>query len=256
MITKIKLDNPNFQFGKKEITIIGTAHVSKKNIQQVQNTIIELQPEVVGVELDRARFIGILQPTKAREVKFKDIFKSRDPFYFLFTFILGSYQKKIARKLKTTAGGEMLAAIKTAKIIDSKILLLDRNINITLKKLLNNINFKDKLKLLFGGLFLNKKEKEILSKINLNNLLNEVEEDKDNSETINNIMKILSKKFNKIKKILIDERDEFMAYNILQTPYEKIVIIVGAGHVEGIIKNLNKKRFNIKRILNINHKYK
>ncbi len=255
MIQKINLNNKYFEYGTKEVIIIGSAHVSKKNIEQVQNVILEEQPEIIGVELDRNRFINILKK-KQTKTKLTDIFRSRNPFLFLTIYILGNYQKNIAKKLNTTAGGEMISAIKCAKIINSKILLLDRDINITLTKLLKKISFFEKLKMVFGGLFLNKKEKEILRNIDIKTILTDVESGNDNSKVIENIMKIFSKKFKKVKEILIDERDQFIAYNILKAPCNKIVIVVGAGHLKGIEKNLNNKKFNLKKILDVNYKYK
>jgi pheromone shutdown-related protein TraB len=255
MIKKININNNNFEYGTKEIIIIGSAHVSKKNIEQVQNIIIDEQPEIIGVELDRNRFRNILEE-KENNIKFTDIFKTNNIFLFIITYFLSNYQKKIAKKLNTKAGGEMLSAIKCAKIINSKIALLDRDINITLNKLLKNISFKEKLKILFGGFFLNKKEKEILKNVNINTLLYEVENTENNSKFLEEIMKIFSKKFKKLKEILIDERDQFIAYNILKAPCKKMVVIIGAGHLKGVEKNLNKKKFNLKKILSVNYKYK
>ncbi|MCK5594410.1 MAG: TraB family protein, partial [Candidatus Aenigmarchaeota archaeon] len=43
-----------------------------------------------------------------------------------------------------------------------------------------------------------------------------------------------------IKKVLIDERDTYLAQKIKDTEGKKIVVVVGAGHVPGIKKNLKK----------------
>jgi pheromone shutdown-related protein TraB len=249
MINKIKIED-------KEIIIIGTAHVSKKNIEQVKNTILKEEPEIVGIEIDRGRLPNLLNKNKEQQkIKLKDIFKSRNPFLFLTMYALGNFQQKIAKNMDTIAGGEMLSAIKSAKEIDAKVLLLDRDINITFNRLWKNLSFFEKIKILFGGLFLNKKERESLKDINIKNLLNEVEKEEDNSKNIENIMKIFSKKFKKLKRILIDERDTYMAYNILSVDCKKIVVVVGAGHTKGIIKNLknpNKlKKTNIRKLLRI-----
>ena len=136
MIQKINLNNKYFEYGTKEVIIIGSAHVSKKNIEQVQNVILEEQPEIIGVELDRNRFVNILKK-KQTKTKLTDIFRSRNPFLFLTIYILGNYQKNIAKKLNTTAGGEMISAIKCAKIFisssprsqfSSMLTLLDKQI--------------------------------------------------------------------------------------------------------------------------------
>jgi pheromone shutdown-related protein TraB len=41
-----------------------------------------------------------------------------------------------------------------------------------------------------------------------------------------------------LKRTLIDERDTFLTQKMKETPGEKIVAVVGAGHVEGICRSL------------------
>jgi pheromone shutdown protein TraB len=124
---------------------------------------------------------------------------------------------------------------------------VDRDINITLSKLLKRLTFKEKMNLLFGGLFIPKKE---LKKIDINKLMSEVETEEEKSEIIEEIMKLFTKRHKKLKEILVDERDEFIAYNLQKIPEENIVVVVGAGHLDGIINNLNKE-IDIKKILTI-----
>ncbi len=140
----------------------------------------------------------------------------------------------------------MLTAINSAKEIDSKILLLDRDIKITLKKLFKNIGFFNGLRMVFGSFFKSKK-----NNININKLLEDVEKGTITEESIEEIMSFLAKNFKVIKKILIDERDQFMAYNIRRIEFSNMVVVVGAGHVNGIEKNLYNDNINIKELLTI-----
>jgi len=241
MIKEIDLNN-------KHITIVGTAHVSSKNALQVREIILEKKPTAVCVELDFNRLQGLLNPDKKeKKIKFRQIFKSKNKSVFLLNYILGGIQKDIAKKFNITPGEEMLSAIKAAKEIEAKVYLVDRDINITLQKLLKRLSFGEKLKLVFGGLFIPKKE---LEKINIDKLMSEVETEEEKSEIIEEIMKIFSKRHKKFKEILIDERDQFIAYNLQKIPEENIVVVVGAGHLEGIIENINKE-IDLKKILTI-----
>jgi pheromone shutdown-related protein TraB len=43
-----------------------------------------------------------------------------------------------------------------------------------------------------------------------------------------------------VKTILVDERDTYMAHHIYQAPGEKVVAIVGAAHMPGILKKLGQ----------------
>jgi pheromone shutdown-related protein TraB len=48
----------------------------------------------------------------------------------------------------------------------------------------------------------------------------------------------LSRYLPKVKEVLIDERDRYLATKIFNVKAKKIVAVVGAGHVEGIVKFL------------------
>jgi len=234
-------------FNNKHITIIGTAHVSSKSAEQVRNIILEKKPTAICVELDFNRLSGLLNPEKEKKPRLKDIFKTKNKSAFLLGYTLGGLQKNIAKKFNINPGAEMISAINSAKEIEAKVYLVDRDINITLQKLLKRLTFGEKLKLIFGGLFIPKKE---LEKINIEKLMSEVETEEDKSEIIEEIMKLYSKRHKKFKEILIDERDQFIAYQLQKIPEENIVVVVGAGHMDGIIENLDKE-INLRKILTI-----
>ena len=40
----------------KEITIIGTAHISSDSVEEVKQALIEIQPDTVAIELDDERY--------------------------------------------------------------------------------------------------------------------------------------------------------------------------------------------------------
>ncbi|MFA5746057.1 MAG: TraB family protein [archaeon] len=235
-------------FENKHIIIVGTAHVSSKNRDQVKNIILEKKPTAVCVELDTNRLYALMHPEEQKKPKFSNIFKTKQKSVFLLNYILSGLQKGIAKKFNITPGEEMLSAVEGAKEVGAKIYLVDRDINITLQKLLKRLTFGEKVKVIFGGLFIPKKEVE---KINIDRLMSEVENEEEKSEIIEEIMKLFTKRHKKLKEILIDERDEFIAYNLQVIPEETIVVVVGAGHMEGIIKNLENRNINLRKILTI-----
>jgi pheromone shutdown-related protein TraB len=51
----------------------------------------------------------------------------------------------------------------------------------------------------------------------------------------------MSKILPTVKTILVDERDTFMAYHIRQSPGNKVVAIVGAAHMSGILQQLGQE---------------
>jgi len=55
-----------------------------------------------------------------------------------------------------------------------------------------------------------------------------------------------------LKRVLIDERDAYLAHEILECEGQKIVAVVGAGHIDGMKKRLeNKERADIEEITSI-----
>ena len=62
------------------------------------------------------------------------------------------------------------------------------------------------------------------------------------SDLVTKLMEDLSREYPKLKKTLVDERDAYIAHALIQTPGKKIVGVVGAGHVKGILAHLEKYR--------------
>jgi len=54
-------------------------------------------------------------------------------------------------------------------------------------------------------------------------------------------MQMLAKQSPEMKHILIDERDQFMAEKIRQSQGKRIVAVVGAGHVKGLIAEIERE---------------
>jgi len=229
----------------KKIVLIGTAHISKKSKEQVKEVIEAEKPEIVAIELDRNRFLGLMNKDKVKP-KLSQIFKTKKPFLFLLQFILSKYQKKIASDFNISPGEEMIQAVESAKMVGAKILLADRNINITLERLMKKLTFKDKLKLLFGRM-----SKEDAKKVNINNLLKGVEESEETSEEVDKVIQLLMEKQKKLKEVLVDERDQYIAYQLQMVEANCIVVVVGAGHVNGIASNLDNKEIDIKKLVSV-----
>ena len=119
------------------------------------------------------------------------------------------------------------------------------------KKLLKTLNLWDKIKLFTSGFSI---RKDVGKDFSIDTILEEVEK-KEESKKINKIMDSLMNKNKKLKKILIDERNEFIAYNIQQAVKDpevtSIVLVIGAGHVPGVIENLDNQHINMKKILSL-----
>ena len=206
----------------RKVILVGTAHVSRKSIEEVEGVIESEKPSAVAVELDLKRYMAL--KGEKQEINLVDVIRRGNVFLFLFQLFLSRFQRKIGEETGVRPGEEMLRAIEKAEEIGADVLLIDRDLSITMKRLWNGLGFFDKIKLFYyfiRGIF----EEE---DIEVDDLL-----EKD-------ILDMMVDEFRKISpktaKILVDERDAYMAYNLLNASlrYQKVVAVVGAGHKEGI----------------------
>ncbi|MBI4813633.1 MAG: TraB/GumN family protein, partial [Methanobacterium sp.] len=126
------------------LTIIGTAYVSEKSVEEVRNTILESEPDIVAVALDAARYQNLLNEKNGvqqdKEIKIREILKGNNFTMFLVSGFLSYFQKKIGDEVGVKPGSEMLAAAEAAEEAGAKVALIDRDIQITLKRALNRMS--------------------------------------------------------------------------------------------------------------------
>ena len=99
----------------KEIYILGTAHVSKISKEEVLKTIDENAFDTICIELDQRRYNSLNNPKKWEETNIIDVIKKKQTGFLLANLILSSYQKRVASKINSQSGIEMITAIKEAK---------------------------------------------------------------------------------------------------------------------------------------------
>jgi pheromone shutdown-related protein TraB len=209
------------------VYLIGTAHVSENSAQLVENKINEIKPDTVCIELDEQRFQSITQAKRYEDLDIFEIIKKKQLFFFIGQFILSSFQKKISEKTGSRPGEEFIRAINLAEVHGYKLQLIDRNIGITLKRAWRLTPFKDKFKFLGSLLFTENEEFE-----NLNI------EDLKKKDAIDTLVESFSKELPVTKKVLIDERDIYLTHGIQNKSGKITIAVVGAGHVPGILKNI------------------
>ena len=217
----------------QNLKIVGTAHVSEKSIKEVRETIRKEKPEIVAVELDEGRFRGLIE---GEETSLREVLRARDGKIrlLLLQWLLSHIQKKIGKSVGIMPGEEMLTAVEEAKKIGASVVLIDRDIRITLQLLKDKMTFREKIKIFFSllrSLFIRKGELIELDRIT----------DEDILDDLVNEFKKLSPN---AAKILIDERDIYMAKNLLalsQSEDKKIVAVIGVGHEKGVKRYIKSK---------------
>jgi pheromone shutdown-related protein TraB len=216
----------------REIILVGTAHVSRESVELVGRTIDEEKPDTVCVELCKPRYDAIRQKSKWQDTDIIKVIREERTGALLSQLIMASMQKKIAQKFHITPGEEMLRAIDRAEANGAEIILADREIRITLLRAWRLMGFCDKMKFipdLFLSLF---SDEEITEE--------EIEKLKQ-QDVLEYTLKTIGEKLPLLKSILIDERDLYLAQTISHAPGQRIVAVVGAGHVPGITRHLGQE---------------
>lgn len=206
------------------LRIVGTAHVSQKSIEEVREAIAEFQPDVIAVELDPGRYAAIRK--QAKDPSVKDVLEAKNFTQVLVQWILAYLQRRIGLDLGVEPGAEMKAAIAEAEARSTPVALIDRDINITLRRFWNSLSILEKIRMIYAlG----------VSVVGIDDAEIDVEELKKQD-----MITLAMEEFRKFSpngaKALIDERDAYLARNIvdLTTTHERVLAVLGAGHVQGV----------------------
>jgi len=197
------------------ITIIGVGHVFDIG-GQVRQVVVSRQPTVVGVELDQERYHALNNR------------HGREDTGVLYR-LLSHFQRRIAHEYGVEVGDEMLAATRAAGEVGADIAFLDMDSGMVLSRLWGSMTFEEKVKLFvstIAALFVGKKQVE--------------KELKRFDEDRTSYLDEFASQFPSVKKILIDDRDKYIAQGVRQlaSKYERVVAVVGEGHVDGILHQL------------------
>ena len=215
----------------RKIVLIGTAHVSKESIAEVKNEIESLKPDCVAVELDEKRYNSMMDPESWKNLDIVKVLKRREGFLMLANLVLSSFQKRMGKNVGVKPGDEMLAAINCAKENNILFTLVDRPIQVTLRRAWAKNSLWGKCKLL-ASMIASAFDNEEISE-------DEIEKLKSGNE-MDSMMKELSEYLPSVKEVLIDERDRYLASHIWESEGNTIVAVLGAGHLPGVKAYLEK----------------
>lgn len=215
----------HLNFEDKKITLIGTAHVSFESADLVQKVIEDEKPDMVCVELCESRYQSIMQKSQWQNTNLLKVIKEKKAFLLLSNLMLAYFQKKIGQKLGIRPGEEIVRAIKVATSVGARINLADRDIRITLSRTWRLMGLWAKIKLLF----------HLVTSVGEMGSIKEADIEKmKKKDVLEMFLSEIGRSFPEIRRILIDERDQYLAHMIRTAPGKKIVAVVGAGHIPGI----------------------
>ncbi len=215
----------------KEITLVGTAHVSQDSVDEVARIIDEVGPDRICVELDAGRYTSKTEPQSWENLDIKSVMKENKGFLLLANMALSSYQKRLGLQMGVSPGDEIMRAAELAKERDIPLSFCDREIQITFKRAWRLSNAWNKLKLISSLLT------AVFSKEEISN--EEIERLKE-TNVLQSMLDEMAEELPTVKKVLIDERDQYLASNIFTSEGSKVVAVVGAGHAPGLVAHMER----------------
>ena len=220
----------------REIFLVGTAHVSQESVDLVKQVIANEKPDCVCVELDHKRYKALSGRKRWESLDLKEIIKKKQLSTLLVNLILASYQKKLGMQLGVMPGAELLEATREAEKHSIPVSLCDRDVRVTLRRAWHETSFLKKGYLLATLL---------VSLFDTTQLTEEKLEELKKKDVLSELMSELGEAMPVLKRVLIDERDIYLAEKIKMSIGNKMVAVVGAGHVEGIKKRIVEDNSNV-----------
>jgi pheromone shutdown-related protein TraB len=217
----------------REFVLVGTAHISRESAELVREVIEAERPDAVCVELDAQRYQALSQKRRWDSLDLKQVIRSKQIAALLANLLLSAYQKKLGGALGVTPGTELLEATKVAEELDIPVSLCDRDVRVTLRRAWASMSLWKKATLL-STFAASAFERPELDEEELRRL-----RDRD---VLSELMEELGHAMPALKRVLIDERDAYLARKIRETPGRRIVAVVGAGHVEGMSRALREQQ--------------
>jgi pheromone shutdown-related protein TraB len=223
-VHKLKIDD-------REVILVGTAHVSRESVDLVRRVIAEEQPDCVCVELDEKRYKALSGRKRWASLDLKEIIRKKQLSTLLVNLILSSYQKKLGMQLGVMPGTELLEATRAAAEHNIGISLCDRDVRVTLRRAWHKTSFFKKGYLLATLL---------VSLFDRTELTEEKLAELKKKDVLSELMSELGDAMPELKRVLIDERDIFLSEKIKASAGNRLVAVVGAGHVEGIKRTIGE----------------
>jgi len=216
-----------------QLKVIGTSHIAKESVHEVEEAINSGLYHIVAIELDEPRLGALLQKNRPKR-KLTDVYQVGIQGYFFSIF--GEWaEKKLGESVGMKPGSEMITAYKLAKKTGLSVALIDQRIDITLKRFSKEITWKEKwnfiVDLVKGTLFRKSEFYFDIKKV-------------PPKQVMALMMEKVKKRYPNFYKVLVTERNSVMARNLarlmLQNPDKRIVAVIGAGHEEELVKLVNK----------------
>lgn len=210
------------------LRLLGTAHIATASVEAVREQIALYKPDIVAVELCQSRYETLVSDRRLDKEGLLKVVKEGKAPMVLLQSMLSAEQRKLGLDEGQQPGAELLAAVQVGEEAGCEIALVDRDIQVTLRRAWKRMRFREKWRLLTSLL---------------------EDEDEDDDLDVNELLKdtdLLSSMMDELKgfspgagEVLIDERDTYISGKLLELDSnKKVLAVIGAGHLSGVAKQL------------------
>lgn len=215
------------------LTLLGTAHVSKASADEVADLIRSGEFDAIAIELCESRFRAMQQPDQVAKMDLYQVIREGKAGMVMASLALGAFQQRVAEESGIAPGAEMKAAIDEANKANLPLLLIDRELGITLKRVYKNVPWWQRMNL-FSGLLASMLSREKVTSEDIEKL--------KQGDVLESTFAEFAQESESLYEPLIRERDHYMALRLIEeqakSPFRHVLVVIGAGHLKGMTENL------------------
>lgn len=220
------------QVGETRYTLLGTAHVSAESAEDVRRLIRSGEFDAVAIELCDSRHHSLTNPDALGEQDLFQIFRQGKAGVVAASLALGAFQQRLAEQSGIEPGAEMRAALEESRQAELPLLLIDRDVGVTLKRIYHNVPWWQRFSL-FSGLL-----GSVLSRQEVS--AEEIERLKE-GDVLESTFSEFAAESESLYTPLISERDRYMVLRLAEEAppgrYRNVLVVIGAGHMKGMAEH-------------------
>jgi pheromone shutdown-related protein TraB len=217
------------KIGDTEIVLLGTAHVSPASARAVQALVATGGFDAVAVELCDSRQRAMLDPDALGKLDLFSVIRSGQAPMVGASLALGAYQQRLAEQYGIEPGAELRAAIDGALDQGIPLVLIDREIGVTLRRAYRSVPWWRRMELV-GGILASVLTREKIEESDIEKL--------KEGDMLESTFSEFAQQSGELYGPVIDERDRYMAARLRMLADEggtrRVLAVVGAGHLKGI----------------------
>ncbi|MBB3139502.1 TraB/GumN family protein [Halomonas organivorans] len=223
------------QVGETRYTLLGTAHVSAESAAEVRALIDSGEFDAVAIELCDSRHQNLANPDALGEQDLFQIFRQGKAGMVAASLALGAFQQRVAEQSGIEPGAEMRAALEASRARKLPLLLIDRDVGVTLKRIYHNVPWWQRFSL-FSGLLGGVLSRQDVSAEDIERL--------KEGDVLESTFSEFAAESETLYTPLISERDRYMVLRLAeQCPpgrYRHVLVVIGAGHLKGMAEHLER----------------